>query len=80
MNDVQVNTFCTLGEIAGKEIEKGLHFRVECLDGRDERGVIKMRVGLTFFVAVSSTVDTRREISLRMAFAATPVVAVLKSM
>jgi len=35
-NDVQVNTLCTLGEIAGEEIEEGLHFRVECLDGRDE--------------------------------------------
>lgn len=35
--------------------------------------------GLTFFVVGSSTDETRREISLRMAFAATPVVAVLKS-
>ena len=34
----------------------------------------------TFFVRGSSTVETRREISLRMALAATPVVAVLKSM
>ena len=43
--------------------------------------MIKKNEGeLAFLVAVSSTVDTRREISLRMAFAATPVVAVLKSM
>ena len=33
----------------------------------------------TFFVAGSLTVLTRLEISLRMALAATPVVAVLKS-
>jgi hypothetical protein len=34
---------------------------------------------LAFFVAGSSTVATRRLISLRIAFAETPVVAVLKS-
>ena len=38
-DDVQVDALCAFGEIAGKEVEKGLHFRVECLDRRDEREV-----------------------------------------
>ena len=42
----------------------------ECREGKRER---------TFLVAGSSTVEMRRWISLRIAFAAMPVVAVLKS-
>lgn len=70
-----------LGEVAREEVEEGLHLGVEGLgDGAVSRGRAT-RVGgrRTFFVVGSLTVLTRLLISLRMALAATPVVAVLKS-
>jgi len=45
---VQVNTLCALGKVAGKQIEERLHFRVECLDGRDELHVIRLSKIQTF--------------------------------
>ena len=72
-----------LGEIAREEIEERLHLCVEGLRwgamstvGRagDARSARR-----TFFVTGSPTDLTRLLISLRMALAATPVVAVLKS-
>jgi hypothetical protein len=37
-DDVQVDALCALGEIAGKEVEEGLHFCVESLDRQNEEG------------------------------------------
>jgi hypothetical protein len=75
---------CTLSKVAREEIKEGLHLGIKRLDIDDfkkNRTRSEMQTPrLTFLVVESSTVETRRLISLRIALAATPVVAVLKSM
>jgi hypothetical protein len=79
----QFYTLSAFGEITSEEVEEGLHLGIEGLRGSmsgDLSSSCQTTKGLTFLVAGSSTVDTRREISFLIDFAATPVVAVLKSM
>ena len=72
-----------LREVTREEVEERLHLRVKSLRWvamSMGRTAVEARSALrTFFVTGSPTDLTRLLISLRMALAATPVVAVLKS-
>ncbi len=83
-NDAQLLAACAVGKVAGEEVEEGLHLGVEGLSwGRSQRSMEEKesaKTTRTFLVSGSLTVFTSALSSLRMAFAATPVVEVLKSM
>ena len=79
MDCVQILALGSLGEIASKKVEEGLHLHVEHLDHEDgEKRSICDAAEHTRFVLGSETVCTSLLSSLRIVFVATPVVALLK--
>jgi hypothetical protein len=79
MDCVQILALGSLGEIARKKVEEGLHLHVEHLYHEDgEKRSICDGAEHTRFVLGSETVCTSLLSSLRIVFVATPVVALLK--